>query len=333
MYGAEPPQEDFRRWLRRWVEGQGLDEDMFFALERIARNQLLRRGMLDAPPHRFGFDTFESWRAPEALRALALEFVADVLVKALERIRILVDQHPSMEGYVTLSFRNYLHERQSRSDPVGARCHENVKNLLVHGDLEHDDAEPRDAMKPGGWAWRPPRPPGAPQSQPPHRFEEALAATSVWSELIDTVGRSRGQAVRGLLQTALDELRKQGFAWIHPAELRDAFIDPARAGLARHREALAPGELPHPSDVEEALVLARFQEDITDEIDVRGFQPEKKEGLVRTLELIVQHVKATDTHITQRDLAERLELSTSAVQKYMTTLREIVAFLLKGSRT
>ena len=130
---AEHGVDVFTRYLHVLDEGgepdDALLEDVWQGLRQRLRRVLEERGMWQRSPRLLGIVGWDRWQEGEgrgaqrydALRELTADAYGFVLVDRLGSLLSQLQHKPQIEGLVIRSVRNFVHERQTRHDPIGRR--------------------------------------------------------------------------------------------------------------------------------------------------------------------------------------------------------------------
>lgn len=109
------------------------EADELFALDLIrgfVRRELLRRGLYHAPAKFLGLIVEGTFRdRPDELESLVGEVRASVLRPRDSLLRV-ARRGGSATAYVRRSVRNFIHDKQEKHDPVGARVYRELTGVL-----------------------------------------------------------------------------------------------------------------------------------------------------------------------------------------------------------
>ncbi len=121
---------------------EALDE-VWTEVRRVLRRALQRRGLWDRPPIYVGVSGHEPWttretadrrglpaQAQDALDELATDFYVETFVERLPMLRRYVARGDSIKKLVSLRVRQFLHQRQQASDPLGHRLFQWLRDAL-----------------------------------------------------------------------------------------------------------------------------------------------------------------------------------------------------------
>jgi hypothetical protein len=124
----------FTEFVRRLEPGAPPPEDSVFielwsTLRGCVRAELRQRGLLAGSPAWLGVPGFRFW-CEEALDDLTSECYSFIFVSRLRSLRAHLQIKPNVDGLVFLALRQFLHERQRRSDPLGFRIYEVLREAV-----------------------------------------------------------------------------------------------------------------------------------------------------------------------------------------------------------
>ena len=184
----------FTRYVRalepRGEPGRESFDNLWHALRQALVAELKKRSLWMYPPSWVGVEGWESWetREPcgEQTRSAVDELLADcyvsIFVERLPRLRAQLRTKENIDGLVFLYLRNFVHDRQKQSDPLGYRVYsvlrKAVEDAVAAGELHRlgGDARIRNAT---------------------------LLATSAGADVVDAVG---ADALQPIVQRWNDEL-------------------------------------------------------------------------------------------------------------------------------
>ncbi len=145
--GGEMVKQIFSDYVRALEpSGEPSDErldELWTELRRVLRRALQRRGLWDRPPSYLGVTGASAWTTPEtanrrgvpvraqdALDELTTDFYVETFVERLAVLRRYLYRGDSIEKVVHLRVRQFLHQRQRQSDPLGHRLFQWLRDAL-----------------------------------------------------------------------------------------------------------------------------------------------------------------------------------------------------------
>lgn len=347
----------FTDLVRSIAEGRRLDEESFGAawneLGAVLRAELKRRGLWESPPSYLGVFAWGSWD-PAAFDELLAECYTYVFVDRLRGLQAQLKLKPNIEGLVSLSVRNFVHERQKENDPIGSQVFE-VLRSAVRKAVEERELE----VIAGDEKIRNDTVLAFLRAAVPVEAREKLASlAAAWNdELLPDLITLRGQKQEEVVQrlcARLKDLRTEG---IEAFRFKDV-VDPLKADVRARWAALldrtqgepAPGESPGevvrlvPPDtrVEERQVFRKLVNCVLTGIR-RLDAKEKTRGYLLTLwqflrvqasdgaEAVPASFDASllaemeDEPPSQRKLAEQLRIPRERLPGLYETLRDLLA--------
>ena len=118
-------------FTRHVTESRNQDIDQVLAdLAPILRQQLRKRGIYDSSPAFLDYSEYKSWKDTEAFKTLLFECYGFCFCEKLEAMRNYLKENTTIDALVVRNVKNFIHDRQSRRDPIGYRTYRNCRKAI-----------------------------------------------------------------------------------------------------------------------------------------------------------------------------------------------------------
>ena len=339
---------------------RSFSEELFVAIHRLLRWELRRRGAgFRLSPSCFGCADWDFWedmyvrgdtekvlRSTGPLMDLAVDCYEYAIIRRYGSLSDQLKVKENIDGLIRLNVRNFVTERQRKSDPCGTKAYLNlraaVEELLLSGDWQAEGLRRGNPCNDTRLFVA-----GAADQEAASKSEldEWLSASPDAIE----VARQIGASVRDDIQTSLqDQLRQQGrtIACMFFGDLVDVWKQRARRGYegVRYREETDLAWSGDDEDGDSSRDLIRYDDEryvsFEEAFDNRRrfqqlreavaesdyYSPVRKRlgEILEALEDVVLD-KTSGELPSQAAMARRLEISTSTYSDDINRLREIIS--------